>query len=81
MYVVSWSISFTAAELAADDRDEFVDDDIQDLARRAAIVAHGWLEDAIQNSNGATILVVRDEEGRLIARFDEFGHGRELSRG
>ena len=75
-YVVSWSMSFSNEDLA-----EFSEEEYSATgARRAAQMAHGWLEDAIKHDGGATVLVVRDEDDNHLGTFDEFGHGEEIKR-
>ena len=76
VYTVTWSMSFDEDELMA------LDDDgsALSLPRRAALVAAGWLEDAMKNDGGANILVVRDENDEHLGTFDEFGGGEELRR-
>ncbi len=66
-YTVSWSMSF--------------DDDDADGPRDAAQQAGGWIEDAVRNGrDGASVLVVRDEDDNHLGTFDEFGHGEEIKR-
>jgi hypothetical protein len=56
--------------------------DIDDeTPRGAALLAAGWIEDAIKNDGGANVLVVRHENGDHAGTFDEWGHGREFDRG
>ena len=49
--------------------------------REAAKLAAAWIEDAVMNSGGATIVVVRDADtDEHLGTFDEFGFGEEIHR-